>query len=373
MCIELFVLGSSTDASTEKMSFHSPEGKETSHLMVTTLNSRYCGKLLNTVTISDVSTEPEYRRAGAVRKMIENVFSMAPERGWTVSFLHPFSFSYYRKFGYEKVANHLILEFPMHKLEHVERCANFVLVDTQERVDECIEVYGKFAVNRNIMFHRCDAGWYPIKNIGKRRTYLWHDAKGEPGAYITLEVENQFYVNHMQSIHLSVYEMVFTTPESLRALFGFMKMYEGQNESVKIHNCAMSPEVDMFLRHYTHVKYTVVPDISARILDVPTILAAHSYPNEHGYFTVRVEDTLPWTRGVYGVEFQNGEAQVTRLAEDHAWDISAEMPAFTQLMYGFDEYSADVVPFMEGVVLQNPKSDFFRVFHKMNNGVFEHF
>lgn len=373
MSIELVFHGANEFVTSEGMVFRSPEGKRMSSLGFNTLDSRYCGNFIKTLTVGGVGTDPEYRRSGAVRQMLEQLFTMAPERGWVVSLLHPFSFSYYRKFGYEKVADHHILEIPMHKLEHFDRCPDLIRVNSPELAEQCTQVYEKFAEKRNIMFRRFGTGVYPTNGDGDRRTYLWYDGDGQPAAYITLKVENEYVINRMVSIHLSVYEMAFTTPESLRALFGFMRMYEGENDIVKIHNYAMSPEVELFIRHYMHTSYSPIPDIAARILDVPAILTAHSYPDEHGHFTVRVEDTLPWTRGVYGVEFQNRKAEVTRLADDANWDLSAEMPAFSQLMYGYDEYSADVVPYMQGVTLANAKSDFFRVFHKMSNGLFEHF
>ena len=122
-----------------------------------------------------------------------------------------------------------------------------------------------------------------------------------------------------------------------------------------------------------HTKYTLIPDIMARILDVPAILKANLYPDEHGMFTVKVEDSLAFTRGVYEVEYENGKAEVKKLSDDADFDLSAPMPAFSQLMYGYDEYTADVASYMDGVKVINPKSDFFKIFHKKNNGLFEHF
>ena len=97
----------------ESMENTNDNGVCMSHMGFRTLDSVYCGKYLKTLTISGVATSPEYRRCGCVRQMLNKLFEMAPERGWEVSFLHPFSFSYYRKFGYEKVADHKIIEFPI--------------------------------------------------------------------------------------------------------------------------------------------------------------------------------------------------------------------------------------------------------------------
>jgi len=75
-----------------------------------------------------------------------------------------------------------------------------------------------------------------------------------------------------------------------------MRMYEGELETVKIHDCAMSPEIDLVLREYILVKYTVMPDIMGRILNVEEFLKANAYPEERGHFIVKVEDTLEFTR-----------------------------------------------------------------------------
>ena len=136
----------------------------------------------------------------------------------------------------------------------------------------------------------------------------------------------------------------------------------------------MSPEIDTVLKHYMHTSYTLVPDIAARILDVPTMLKANSYPKDRkGYFTVNVEDTLEFVNGVYGVEYENGIADVKKLPSGSECDLSVPVATFTQLVYGYDEYTPDIVPYMNGAKLYNPQSKFFEAFHKKNNGLFEHF
>lgn len=372
MCIKTGICDENEYETIESMENFTDDGIKMTELKFKTLDSRYCGKYVKSLTIGGVGTKPEYRRGGAVRQMLNKVFEMAPERDWVVSFLHPFSFSYYRKFGYEKVADHKIVEFPIEKLEFIPRCTDLVPVENEKTAIDCINVYNKFADNRNIMFRRFEPSAYLDKNGGSK-TYVWYDKNGEPASYITLESEQYFEINRMVSVNLNVHEMAFTTKESLDALFGFVRMFEGEDKSVKIHNCAMSPEIDMTLRHYMHTQYRIVPDIQARILNVKGILELNDYPEDKGVFTIKVEDTLPYTRGAYRVEYQNRKAFAEKISDDTACDVEAEMPAFTQLVYGYDEYDPFRLSFMEGVKLNNPKSDFFKAFHKKNNGLFEHF
>lgn len=359
---------------TGKMEIKNEEGKIISHTGFKTLDSVYCGRYINTVTVGGIGTDPEYRRAGFVRQMMTKLLEMAPEQGWVVSFLHPFSFSYYRKFGYEKVADHRVLEFPIAKLDFVDRCTDLVCVNTEARAIDCMNVYNEFSKKRNIMFKRYNTDYFPKSDSDSRKTYIYYDKDKKPASYIIYDQEHYFCVNRMASVALNVREMAFTTPESLCALFGFMRMFEGEDNKVKIHNCAMSPEIDILLKHYMHTSYTLVPDIAGRILDVKAILEANAYPEgKRGCFTVGVEDTLEFTNGIYRVEYDNGVAEAKKLSSDAECDFSVPMPAFTQLVYGYDEYTADNLPYMAGARLYNPKSDFFTVFHKKNNGLFEHF
>lgn len=344
------------------------------HGSVITLQSRYCGNFIKTLAIGGLGTEPEYRRCGCVRKIIEDAFLLAPERGWAVSMLHPFSFAYYRKFGYEKIADHKILEFPMTALDCFDRCADLKRLNSDEGLADALAVFEKFAQNRNIMFRRYDGRRYKLDSkLTEPTTYIWYDNKGAPAATITLSVENYYSVNRMASVNLHVHEMAFTAPASLRALFGFLRMFEGELETVKIHNCAMSPEVDLALRHYTHTNYTLIPDVMGRILNVEAMLAANTYPEEPGHFTVKVDDTLAFTRGVYETEYAKGKAVVKKVPDSGRFDLCAAMPAFTQILYGYESINAQNAPFMPGVALQTDAKDFFRAFPKRNNGLFEHF
>lgn len=341
---------------------------------IRTCQSRYDGKFINTMTIGGVGTEPEYRREGCVRKIFDELFKLAPERGWVVGMLHPFSFSYYRMFGYEKICDHRVLEFPISKLDFVPRCNDLKILDNDRRIADANEIYNKFADKRNIMFRRYNSTHFSKESRKNgKSTYIRYDTDGHPVSYITLGVENFYNVNRMESINLNVYEMAFTSPDSLAALFGFMRMYEGENDTVKIHNCGMSPEIDVMLRHYVHTKYTLIPDIMARILDVKTILEANNYPKEAGHFTVKVEDTLDYTRGIYRVEYADGRADVKKVSNTENYDLCAEMPAFTQMIYGYDSYNADIIRYMHGVKVITDCNDFLRAFTKKPNGLFEHF
>lgn len=351
----------------EGWTFFGEDGTPMSSAGVGTVRSMYGRDYITTNTIGGVGTPPQYRRNGCVRQLINAVFEAAPERGWAVSLLHPFSFSYYRQFGYEKVADHRILEFPMSAISYVPRYADLVPFD-ETRLPAALAAFRAWAVGRNVTFERVDGHEFqPSYYKPGCETYVLPDGTG----YVTLRVENHLEVNHMVSDFLHVYELVYVDPESLMKLFGFLRMFEGQLDRIKIHNCAMMPEIDAVLRHYTHTSYRLVPDIMARVLDLPAMLANHVWPEAPGAFVLDVRDTLPNVGGVWSVEYAGGACEARRAEKSP--DVVLTAPALAPILYGYEQYTPQLLQYAPGVEVTGNPADFVRAFPKQNCGLFEHF
>lgn len=334
------------------------------------------GAVVNAVTVGGVGTEPEYRRMGLVKKFLAEVEKLAAQENCPITVLHPFSFSYYRKYGFERVADHRILEMPVGALDFVpryEKLHRCTAADTAQ-LDA---VYNAFAKERNLMFARDGYSW-PVEDATKR-IYLSCDENGHADGYILYELEKPIIVNHWANCVLHVHELVFTTPAALDKLFGFMRMFDGEVERIKLHNVAMAPEIEHRLRHYTQMDITVIPDLMVRINDVEAVLRAVHYPQRKGSFTVKVTERdatpfgAPKTNGVWRVVYENGAAQVVRLAEDAAADLVADLRAFTQIVFGYESIGAQTARYMHDVELVTDCEDLFCAFPNRPCSLFEHF
>lgn len=350
------------------------------------------GAIVKAMALGAVFTEPEFRRRGIARNCFRVLDSILQENGVLVSYLHPFSFGAYRAMGYERVADHRELTFPMDRLDFLPVCTDLRRCACADGAEALIEAYHRFSQNRNILFRRDGAVTtlepanmaaymygkhyeYGCKDI---RYFVSHDSGGRPDGYVMLHLEMQEQEHHLFGT-LHVDELCFDSPAVLRKLLGFLRTYRGEVDTVIIHNCAMAPEVEAVLRHYKYTDIRVIPDLSARIHNVPALLAAVSYPNEKGSFTVRVTDSAksPFnkqhTEGTWQVTYKNGDAAVTRLEDNAPWDICAPMPALTQLLHGYESHGAATAQYLEGVELANDCADFFRAFPWRPNGLFELF
>ena len=342
-------------------------------------NIHFAGKEIPCVGIGAVNTDPEYRRGGLVREIFAEMATECDRREIPLTVLHPFSFAYYRGFGFERVADHRVLEFPITALNFVPRYPNLTRCMGDTHSQELCEVYNSFAKGgRHLMFKR-DPDHFPT-NDPKKKVYLSRDEKGRPDGYIILEIENYFSVNRMVSVNLHVHELIALTDQAMDKLFGFIRMFEGEMETVKLENISMIPEVELRLRHYMHTSLSILPDIMVRINDVKSFFETIPYPAEAGCFTFKTAEPprSPWsgekTNGVWRVTYAGGKAIVEKLPDDtEDYDFYADIASLAQLVFGYDSYGYDFARHTPGTRWLNPASDFFRAFPRRPAGIFEHF
>ena len=60
--------------------------------------------------VAGVATYPEYRRSGYVKELLQHSLQTMKKDGYSVSMLHPFAVSFYRKYGWELCANRIVCQ-----------------------------------------------------------------------------------------------------------------------------------------------------------------------------------------------------------------------------------------------------------------------
>lgn len=340
--------------------------QELSHGTFRICDTRFGQSYVKTLLAGGIGTSVQFRRGGNVKRIMQEMLRRGKEDGAIVSLLHPFSFSYYRMFGFERLSDHLIVRLPLRMLDCVPRHCSLIKLENKAQLKDLIFIYDNFSKGRNLMPARHNGEHFDLN----KNTFICYE-NNVPAGYVTYKTENRFIVNHMGDGLVTVQEIAYTSPYALRELFSFLRMFEGEMDDIEFSNLAMAPEVDLLLRHYTHTSYTTVPDIMGRILDIQAILSAHTYPMENGHFTVTIQDNFKIEEGTFSVEYGNGKSLVQKSNKDA--DMTLSMQAFTRLIYGYDGISQQAASYMDGVTLHKDCTDFFRAFPKTPCGVFEHF
>ena len=167
------------------------EGARMSSGALTFRTLHFAGREIPCGLIGGIGTDPEYRRGGLVREIFSEMARECQNRSVPLTVLHPFSFAYYRKFGFERVADHRVLEFPITALSFTPRFPDLTRAHGSEDSESLATVYNAFAADGRHLMPKRTPSHFPTED-GKKKVYLSRDGDGRPDGYIILELENYF-------------------------------------------------------------------------------------------------------------------------------------------------------------------------------------
>lgn len=318
--------------------------------------------------IGGVASLPFARRQGAVRRLFVEMEHMAAREGWALGALYPFSTEYYRKFGYEATLRELSITVPMRHLDSLaaavapEEQGSVELVEGERGVPELLAIYNDVARQHQLMPLREDAGYFRTNPMEDRAyTCLWRDAQGEAQGYVT-------YHLNMESHNLDVREIGFLTPEALRGLLCYLRVYN-KAKAVCFGSVPLDSPLLLALREYSDMTATHRFSASYRLFDPVAVLRARQYPRQHGAFAMAIKgDTMEHCNATYVVEYANGSAEVDVLPNDVPAALTLTREAAARLLLGGQTWTPFALRFCPGVALgegeaaQSEVEDFLRAF-----------
>ena len=331
--------------------FH--EGKLIAGVEIFDFRTNYCGNFFNSVIVSGVCSQPEYRRMGGIREVMNEIGKTAIENDWTFGFLHPFSIEYYEKFGYANLNRMFAIKIPFEKLKHIPRNTDVVLY-TGEQFEDLSELHAKCALRENLMTlreekkHFCDT---PFESADY--TYIRYDKNGVADGYV------RFTVKRPEVIDVS--ELFALTPEAVYGLVGFLRNYDGIVKDIKVRKQYQGSDFACLADRIDGITYEYDGGVAGRIYNLKKLLENNAYPEKSGKFRLRCIDEFEQNNGIFEVEDQNGKAVVTH-KPDGEYDISLTAAAAARLMLAGEGHTAQTAVYIDGVEIKGNADDFFRAF-----------
>jgi predicted acetyltransferase len=257
---------------------------------------------------------------------------MMHDQGYLVSALYPFSFRYYRKFGWESVGDRITYEdFRQSDLRRCDEAALVRAARGPEDAARCAGAYAAYASNLNAMIVRDADGW-------TKRLETLVESGGHP---FLIEKDGEtlgyFFCEHPRDaegrIKLLVRDFAITHPTGWRALFGFLATIPNNVVSMSL----IAPAYPTLMHHFSEptVRKVFWPGFMFRVLDVGKAVAVRGFgPLAGGTFTARITDEhAPWNTGTWRFTFDDGNGSATRddaATADFVWTIQV----FSQIYAG---------------------------------------
>ena len=316
--------------------------------------------------IGGVASMPESRRQGNVRKIFEKAFDDIYEKGAVFSHLYPFSYDYYRKFGYEHCGSVKRYTLPLEyarKLENNGTTHEFIKGD--EVQSELVDIYESYASRHNIMLSRTDWRWNEIFNInlfGADRLYYWRDAAGSAKSWVKFKKEGDI---------MKINDIAWADHESMLGILQFVGMFEGAADKLQLR---ASPEflADLYWNDIYDIEESRDLLGMNRVVNAKRALELAKKDGE-GCFTIKIIDEFArWNNNAYIVEFGSGECTV-KTASSKSTDIEVSELALMQMLLGVFELEQIAQRKQKDVCINGNIEILKRVFRKKNLIIADYF
>lgn len=259
--------------------------------------------------IASVATWPEYRRQGLVAQLLTHALQQMKERGQIWSFLHPFKFSFYRKFGWELFTEFKQYEILTDQLPAASPTNGRVV--KEENLDVYKQVYAAYASRFNGPLVRDQAWWewnvMTLKNANGMH-FVYYDENGAAKGYILYSVKQRI---------MTIQELVYLDDEARRGLWTFIRNHDSMIDKA-VWKAPVSDPLPLLVDN-PRIKQEIVPYFMARVVDAESVL--RDYPFAATGETTEVQLKLrdeyaPWNNGLYTVRIAgDGRALVNRASE----------------------------------------------------------
>ncbi len=317
-----------------------------------------------------VGTLPESRGSGAVRMLMDAILREYLAAGDLFAVLIPFSFAFYRKYGFENASQMLVQKADIAQFAPFRQEMAAVQILSQADTDRARHLYEAYALRYNLADLKNDAAWtwHDGDGFGERDwqygdrdrySYLFTDRGGKPRAYFTFVFvpgPNGPFTGTME-----ITELVYDSPEALRSVFAFLYGMRAKVTHVRV---SLPPDADLgvLLPECDRVERTLDSHFAARALNIGGILGALRCPVETGRFSIRVTDAfLPENTGTYTAKIRCGRVAGVEKSSAPA-DLEVTVETFCQMAVG--RIGIEEALYREGTGLCGDRTLLDRIFVK---------
>jgi predicted acetyltransferase len=283
---------------------------------------------------SGVATPPEHRRKRYVHNLLHYCLAEMRDKSVPLSYLYPFSFAYYRKFGWEQASVFHLYKIPPDYFHGISEVEGGMELKSPDDTQELNTVYEAFVERYTSACQRDKKYWKMILTPPKpdRFAYLWRNGNGEPRGYIIYENQGKAEGPEPE-VTMSRVEWAALDHEARLGIFRFLRDHDSQLKEIVLRTAPNVP-VTPYLNN-PRCKFEIVAGFMARIVDVKQAFEAKSYPaGLAGKVRFRIKDDFcSWNNRSFTLKIEGGKAKVTSGTSDT--DFSTDICCLAAIFTGF--------------------------------------
>ncbi|AFQ14426.1 GNAT family N-acetyltransferase [Bacillus thuringiensis] len=274
--------------------------------------------------VAGVATYPEYRRSGYVKELLQYSLQTMKKDGYTVSMLHPFAVSFYRKYGWELCANLVTCHMTKSDLVMKKQVNGTVKRFNKENHPEEVEkLYEVFAERFSGMLVR-EKNWWLQAVYDDLTLAIYYDENKKAAGYMLYKIENY---------KMTVEEFVPLHNEARNGLWNFICQHDSMIKELEM--TVSENEPLLYSLQEPRVKTEIKPYFMGRIVDVEQFLKQYelSWNNVQQEVILHITDAFaPWNN--VSVRLANHEITIMK-EETIDKGIKLDINALSTITFGY--------------------------------------
>ncbi|WP_208585814.1 GNAT family N-acetyltransferase [Gracilibacillus suaedae] len=295
------------------------------------LKAHIQGRIMKMGGVASVASWPEYRRGGKVKQLLKKALQEMKTKGQIISYLHPFSVPFYRKYGWEITFDKANCKIPIRSL--AKRWDGIGFVKRGNNNDQTISmlhsIYTEYASAFTGPLAR-DQHWWKHRILNKDDFIaIAYRDDHTPEGYLVYNVKENIF---------TVKDIAFSTINGQKLLLQFMHDHDSMVDDI----VASLPTNDgvTLLVEEPRFEQKVTPYFMSRIVDAEAFLAQFPY-NKSGHFSsfaIHIEDEfLPENTGTYQLSMnEHDEMIIDRVDNQNSLPtVTMKIQQMTQMFLGY--------------------------------------
>ncbi|MFV0559098.1 MAG: enhanced intracellular survival protein Eis [Enterococcus sp.] len=310
--------------------FFNKENYLVSQVIATPFPVNFHGRTYQMAGIGSVSSYPESRGQGAINKIMKQLLRDCREKGIALSYLAPFSYPFYRRYGYELVfekANYRVTaaDWPVVKQNYGQmiRCTLAEAIDKIDLVYKAMPIHHRGALEREEWWQA-----YKFQKDEKNKYALYKDEENKTRGYI---------VYKMEGTRFHIVEWGYLDHHAFSSLVQFVGAHASSFQEI-MYSCGDTGSGMNYLFASPLAEMQIVPEMMARIVDLQKFI--EEYPFQEAMpleFSLEVTADAygEWNEGTYIVNITAGEAMIQKGEQPELPMIRGDIQGLTQLFLGY--------------------------------------
>ncbi|MEG0942417.1 MAG: GNAT family N-acetyltransferase [Angelakisella sp.] len=339
-----------------------------------TLDTQLDGNIVQLMGVGDVAALPCCQGKGVMKQLFSRLLHDAYDHSIELSYLYPFSGSYYRQFGYSYCLRTVMWRLRLSLLPKFSTHGTVKLYNPTFLADiKCI--YRKFTTSFNLAIQREDIEWYSVIGqydpcVDRVFTYVYYSSEGVAEGYMTYRKQDALGGSEMYCT-----QFAYTCREGLMGLLDFARSRQAYHEYVTItlpDNIRLElllPEFDMSPATKSIIGAAMRGMV--RVVHLPNAVRAARFVGD-GDVTIAISDSyLTQNAGVWQLSWRGGQCtELQRLAQTHA-DLCMGIDLFSNLLC--KGILPEDIPLLPAEAVGSDSSLLLRLFPHKSVGIFEYF